>query len=65
MPAMITQMKAYLYAHLDRQFAVDAEAGIISVIIPRPYGDPEVIARSPDLAALLNQIGAPAAEELS
>lgn len=64
-PAMIARMKAYVAAHPDRQFAVDDEAGIVAVIIPHPPDDPEVIDRSPDLADLLNRIGAPAAEELS
>lgn len=64
-PTMIARMKAYLHAHPDRQFAVDDDAGIVAVIISHLPGDPEVIARSPDLADLLNRIGAPAAEELS
>lgn len=64
-PAMIGRMKAYVAAHPDRQFAVDDQAGIVAVVISHPPGDPEVVARSTDLADLLNRIGAPAAEELS
>lgn len=64
-PAMIARMKAYAAAHPDHQFAVDEEAGIIAVVIPRPSGGLQVLAHSHDLTDLLDRIGAPSAGELS
>lgn len=59
------RMRGYLAANPGHQFAVDDEAGIVAVIIPRDPGPPEVLAWSGDLIALLDQIEAPATESLS
>lgn len=64
-PAIIGRMKAYLYAYPDRQFAVDEDAGIVAVIVPRACRGPEVLAHSHALADLLDQIGAPTPGDLS
>lgn len=61
LPYAAVRMRAYLEANPGREFAWDEEAGIVAVIIPRPPGDPEVVAWSDDLAALLDQVGAPRA----
>lgn len=67
-PAVIARMRAFLASHPDRQFAVDDEAGIIALITacdPAAPGPPEVHAWAGDLTALLDHLGAPAAESLS
>jgi len=58
-------MQGYLAIHPGHQFAVDDEAGIVAVIAPHESGQPEIIALSEDLAALLDAVSAPAAENLS
>lgn len=61
----IARMRAYLVANPGHEFAVDEDAGIIAVIIPRPPDEPQVLHCSGDLAELLNRIGVPPAEILS
>lgn len=65
-PATVTRMRAYLAAHPEHQFAVDDDAGFIAVIAVRAASDePQVLACSDNLHALLNHVGAPSAENLS
>lgn len=65
-PAAVTRMRAYLAAHPEHQFAVDVDAGLIAVIAVRSDSDePQVLACSDDLRALLDHVSAPAAENLS
>lgn len=57
--ATMTRMRAYLTAHPGHQFAVDDDTGIIAVIVtplPGTSGPLRVIARSTDLADLLDAI---------
>jgi hypothetical protein len=61
-------MKGYLAANPGHQFAVEEEAGIIAVIATSDANQPDdvtVLAWSSNLVALLDQVGAPAAEDLS
>lgn len=64
-PAVMARMRGYLAAHPGHQFAVDDEAGLVAVITSDDSGHPKIIAQSNDLAALLDTVGAPAAENLS
>lgn len=67
-PAVIARMKGYIAAHPGQQFAADEEAGIMAVIVtpdPAEPGPPHIIAWSRDLLALLDDIGAPPAADLS
>lgn len=64
-PAVIARMRGYLAENPETRFAVDDEAGIVAVIIPRDPAPPEVLAWSADLIELLDLIGAPATPALS
>lgn len=67
-PAVIGRMKAYLTAHPGHQFVVDDDAGLVAVVIvpgPGASGPLRVLACSGDLTELLDEIGAPAAEDMS
>jgi len=58
-------MKAYLALNPAHRFAVDEDEGIVAVIVLHESGPPRLLARSGDLAALLDEIGAPAIADLS
>lgn len=67
-PAVIARMQGYLASNPGHEFAVDDEAGIVALILPREVGTPgrpEVLAWANDLVELLDHIGAPAAADLS
>lgn len=67
-PAVIARMRGYLAANPGHQFAVDDEAGIVAIVIPRASADPgppEILAWSGDLLELLDSIDAPSAADLS
>lgn len=67
-PAVIVRMRAYVAAHPGHQFVVDDDEGLVAaVIVPAPgaSGPLRVLACSGDLTGLLDEIGAPSAEDMS
>lgn len=61
----VARMRAHLATHPEHRFAIDGEAGIVAVIVPRDPGPPEIIAWSASPTELLEAIGAPSAASLS
>lgn len=61
----VARMRAHLATHPEHQFALDDEAGIVAVIVPRAPCPPEIIAWSASVTGLLDSLGAPSASSLS
>lgn len=61
----VARMRAHLATHPEHQFALDDEAGIVAVIVPRAPGPPEIIAWSASVTGLLDSLGVPSAASLS